>query len=116
MSAGVSIAMMMTVLASNASISRKSLFSKPGTVIQVQFFPPSSDLPMVPLLPLTQTILSLTALRPRKDTGSPAVRILMEGPAGCRAEVSDVVGASTRKRFTCARVLSDTVAKKQHRD
>jgi hypothetical protein len=35
-----------------------------GTVIQVQVLPPSRVFPTVPALPLTQTMSSLTALRP----------------------------------------------------
>src|SRR5262245_11779492 len=60
------MAMMRAVVASNASISRNSFFSKPFTVYHFQFFPPLVVLPTVPLLPLTQTTLSLTTLKPRK--------------------------------------------------
>src|ERR1043165_9784294 len=51
---------------SNASISLKSFFSKPVTVIHVHVLPPSKVFPTVPLLPLTQTTLSFTTLRPRR--------------------------------------------------
>src|ERR1043166_3280585 len=65
--------MISALVASNASISRNSLFSKPFTLYHFQFFPPLVVLPTVPLLPLTQTTLSLTTLKPRKLVLVPAV-------------------------------------------
>src|SRR6185312_6791938 len=76
-SAGSAIAMTIAVFALKASMSRKSRFSYPGTVIQAQVAPPSSDLPTVPPLPLTQTILSLTALSPRREVWGRLARSLM---------------------------------------
>ena len=51
---------MIAVFASNASISLKSFFSKPFTVIHFQFLPAFELLPTTPLLPLTQTTLLFT--------------------------------------------------------
>ncbi len=67
--------MMMAVLASKASISRKSVFSKPFTVSHFHVLPPLLDLPTVPLLPLTQMILSFTTLNPRMLVFVPELRI-----------------------------------------
>src|SRR3990170_6760044 len=58
--------MMIAVLASKASISRKSVFSNPFTFIHFQFLPALVLFPTIPLLPLTQIILSFTTLNPRR--------------------------------------------------
>ena len=75
MTAGESMAIMIAVLLSKASILRNSFFSKPGTVNHFQEAPPSVLLPTLPPLPLTHTILSSTGLRPRRDVLVPAVSI-----------------------------------------
>src|SRR5690349_6783905 len=56
--------MMTAVFASKASISRKSVFSNPLTFIHFQLLPAFVLLPTVPLLPLTQSTLSFTTLKP----------------------------------------------------
>src|SRR5436190_17949629 len=56
---------MIAVFASNASISRKSFFSNPLTVIHFQFFPALELFPTIPLLPLTHTTLLFTTDNPR---------------------------------------------------
>src|SRR6218665_254445 len=66
-------------LASNASMSRNSVFSKPGTVIHFQVLPPFALLPTMPPLPLTQMILSFTTLNPRRLDFVPELSISTEG-------------------------------------
>src|SRR5262245_35644969 len=61
------------VLASNASTSRKSSDSAPGTFSSCQVTPPSVVFRHVPPAPLAHAILSLTALTPRKRAFVPLV-------------------------------------------
>src|SRR6478672_7151053 len=75
--------MISAVVASNASISRNSLFSKPFTLYHFQFFPPLVVLPTVPLLPLTQTTLSFTTLKPRRLVLVPEVSTSTTGKDLC---------------------------------
>src|SRR5688572_7759488 len=56
-------------------MSLKSRFSYPGTVVHDHVLPLSMLFPTVPLLPLTQTILSSTTLSPRRLTGRLSWRI-----------------------------------------
>src|SRR5580765_1348678 len=86
--------MISAVIASNASISRNSLFSKPFTLNHFQFFPPFVVLPTVPLLPLTQTTLSFTTLKPRRLVLVPEVSISTTGKDLC-AETSSVPKKNT---------------------
>src|SRR5256885_11226848 len=69
----------MALLASNASISLKSVFSKPFTINHFQSLPPLVDLPIVPLLPLTQITWLLTTLKPRRDVLVPDVKTCTMG-------------------------------------
>src|SRR6476660_6401534 len=71
------------VVASKASMSRKSAFSNAFTWNHFQDFPPLVDLPTVPLVPLTQRILSLTTLSPRMEVLVPDVRVSILGTAFC---------------------------------
>src|SRR4029078_8205556 len=80
---GSSTAMINAVVASNASMSRNSLFSKPLTLYHFHFFPPLVVLPTVPLLPLTQTTLSLTTLKPRRLVSVPEVSTSTTGKDLC---------------------------------
>ena len=52
--------------APNASMSRKSRDSESGTATRAQVAPPSTVRTTVPLLPLAQATVSLTALTPRR--------------------------------------------------
>src|ERR1044071_4921384 len=72
---------MMAVFASNASISRKSFFSKPFTVIHFQFLPALELLPTMPLLPLTHITLLFTTDKPRIFVVNPECSISTFGKA-----------------------------------
>src|SRR5665647_1568933 len=67
--------MMIAVFLSNASISLKSVFSNPFTIIHFHVWPPSILFPTVPLLPLTHRILLSTTLYPLKEDCILSVRI-----------------------------------------
>src|SRR4030095_17063097 len=90
--------MITAVVASKASISRKSFFSNPFTVNHFQFFPPLVVLPTVPLLPLTQTTLSFTTLIPRKLVLVPDVSNSTTGQCFC-ALSNRVMGSRNRPRL-----------------
>ena len=62
---------MYAVRSSNASMSRKSLCSAPGTGLRFQVLPPSTVSSTVPALPLAQATLVLTALTPRSRADEP---------------------------------------------
>ena len=79
MYAGSATDIITAVTASKASISLKSFFSKPFTVIHFHVLPPLFVLPTVPLLPLTQATLSFTTLNPRRLVLAPEVRISTTG-------------------------------------
>src|SRR5689334_15833397 len=80
--------MITAVTASNASISRKSIFSKPFTVNHFQFFPPFVVFPTVPLLPLTHAMLSLTTESPRRLVFVPDVTSSTHGKLFCASQLS----------------------------
>ena len=82
--------MITAVLASKASISLKSVFSKPFTFIHFQFFPALVLFPTVPLLPLTHITLSFTTLKPRRLVLLPEVNTSTTGScAKASAETSE---------------------------
>src|SRR6266487_2447340 len=104
---GESTAIITAVAASNASMSRNSFFSKPFTVIHFQFFPALVVLPTVPLLPLTQTTLSFTTLKPRKLVLVPEVSISIAGK--CLCAFSDVTVRNEKEKENKIRVLKGLI-------